>query len=148
MGELVHAGDDDDEPDGRNEYLISLREQSGFTYVHVLDKEGQLETSGCLKVDEGAARALGHGKSLLPAGVVAVSGSFSRGDAVAICDERGTVLGHGLVGYDSVEANLIKGARSDDLESLLGYAGRAALVHRDDMALVDTGATLAQIAKG
>lgn len=106
---------------------------------------GQLETAGNITVDQGAANALKRGKSLLPAGVVAVSGSFSRGDAIAIRNQQGTVLGHGLIAYDSTEADLIKGARSDALESLLGYTGRPALIHRDDMALVETDAKLDEI---
>ena len=103
---------------------------------------GQLETSGSIAIDEGAAGALIRGKSLLPAGVVGVSGSFSRGDAVAIRDVRGAVLGQGLIAYNSEEAELIKGAHSDDLADLLGYAGRRALVHRDDMALLDSSVKL------
>lgn len=103
---------------------------------------GQLETVGSITVDQGAANALKRGKSLLPAGVVAISGSFSRGDAITIRSHDSVVLGHGLVGYDCVEADLIKGARSDELEDLLGYPGRPALIHRDDMALIETGTQL------
>ncbi len=98
---------------------------------------GQLDTSGNIVVDDGAARALKRGKSLLPAGVINVSGSFSRGDAITILASDNSILGHGLIGYDCDETDLIKGAQSDELQSLLGYAGRPALVHRDDMALVD-----------
>ena len=99
---------------------------------------GQLDTSGNIVVDDGAVRALKRGKSLLPAGVVSISGSFSRGDAITIRASDSTILGHGLIAYDCVETDLIKGAQSDELEALLGYAGRPALVHRDDMALVDS----------
>jgi glutamate 5-kinase len=99
---------------------------------------GQLDTSGSIIVDAGAARALKSGKSLLPAGVVSISGQFSRGDAITIRTADDTILGHGLIAYDCVETDLIKGAQSDELQSLLGYAGRPALVHRDDMALVDS----------
>ena len=98
---------------------------------------GQLDPSGSITVDEGAAKALMRGKSLLPAGVVDVSGIFSRGDAIAIKSQDNRLLGHGLIAYDHAEASLIKGARTDELENLLGYAGRPALIHRDDMALVD-----------
>ena len=103
---------------------------------------GQLEANGDIIVDDGAARALKRGKSLLPAGVTAVSGTFSRGDAIAIRSLDNQLLGHGLIAYDCVEADMIKGAQSDELQSLLGYAGRPALVHRDDMALVDTFAEI------
>ncbi|WOI56989.1 glutamate 5-kinase [Palleronia sp. LCG004] len=90
---------------------------------------------GELVVDDGAVGALGSGKSLLPAGVVSVTGTFGRGDSVAILDANGAVLGHGLVRYTAAEARTIAGRRSGDIEALLGYPGRAALIHRDDMVL-------------
>ena len=75
------------------------------------------------------------GKSLLPAGVVAVIGQFERGDSIAIEGPDGHTLGYGLTCYTSVEADEIKGHRSTEIEDILGYAGRAALIHRDDMAI-------------
>jgi glutamate 5-kinase len=94
-----------------------------------------MKPRGELSLDAGAARALLAGKSLLPAGVTAVSGSFGRGDPVAIVDPAGTVLGKGLVRYTAVEARAIAGHRSGEIEAILGYQGRAALVHRDDMVI-------------
>ena len=79
-----------------------------------------------------AARALTRGKSLLPAGVTGVSGKFGRGDPVMIVGPDG-VIGRGLARYTSVEAAAISGRQSGDIEAILGYPGRAALVHRDDM---------------
>ena len=99
---------------------------------------GQLRPAGRLLVDEGAARALRRGKSLLPAGVTRVEGSFERGDPVAIETGDGTRLAVGLAGYDAREAAAIAGRRSEELEAVLGYGGRAALIHRDDMAMVTT----------
>ena len=95
---------------------------------------GSLEPRGVLHVDEGAARALRSGASLLPVGVRRVEGSFARGDAVTIRDAAG-VLGRGLVAYDAEEAVRIIGRPSREIEGILGYAGRAEMVHRDDMAL-------------
>lgn len=92
-----------------------------------------MKPKGELRLDAGAVKALAAGKSLLPAGVTAVSGSFGRGDPVAILSPEGAVLGKGLVRYTAVEAKAIAGHRSGDIEGILGYAGRAALVHRDDM---------------
>ncbi|MGB8812661.1 MAG: glutamate 5-kinase [Paracoccaceae bacterium] len=92
-----------------------------------------MKTRGEVRLDAGAARALGLGKSLLPAGVVSVSGSFGRGDPVAILGPTGNVLGKGLVRYTAAEAKAIAGHRSGEIEGILGYAGRAALIHRDDM---------------
>ena len=96
---------------------------------------GAMKPRGDITVDAGAARALENGKSLLPAGVTQVSGSFGRGDPVAILSPEGAPLGQGLSRYTSDEAEAIKGRRSAEIETTLGYPGRAALVHRDDMAL-------------
>ena len=92
-----------------------------------------MKPRGELRLDAGAVAALRAGKSLLPAGVVAVSGNFGRGDPVAILSPEGDVLGKGLVRYTGAEAVLIAGHRSGQIEAILGYAGRAALIHRDDM---------------
>jgi len=95
---------------------------------------GVLEPRGTLHVDEGAARALRRGASLLPVGVRRIEGTFSRGDAVTIRDGAG-ILGRGLVAYDADEASRILGRASRDIEPILGYPGRAEMIHRDDMAL-------------
>ena len=94
-----------------------------------------MKPRGELRLDAGAATALASGKSLLPAGVTAVTGSFGRGDPVAILDAAGEALGKGLVRYTAAEAKAIAGHKSGEIERILGYAGRAALVHRDDMVL-------------
>lgn len=94
-----------------------------------------MKPQGRVTLDTGAVKALQQGKSLLPAGVRDVSGAFGRGAPVEIAAPSGEVLGHGLVRYDATEARVIMGHKSDEIEALLGYAGRAALVHRDDMAL-------------
>lgn len=94
-----------------------------------------MKPRGEVTLDAGAARALASGKSLLPAGVTAVAGRFGRGDPVAILGPDGAALGQGLIRYTAAETNLILGHRSDEIETLLGYPGRAALIHRDDMAL-------------
>ena len=93
-----------------------------------------MKPRGVLRVDAGAAAALGQGKSLLPAGVVAVEGRFGRGEPVGI-EGPAVTLAIGLVRYSAEEARLILGRRSDAIAEVLGYAGRGALVHRDDMVL-------------
>ncbi|MBK5932970.1 glutamate 5-kinase [Rhodovulum imhoffii] len=93
-----------------------------------------MKPRGRIGVDAGAAAALARGKSLLPAGVTDVAGDFGRGDPVTISDPSGRMLAMGLVRYTAAEAQLIRGCRSDEIETVLGYPGRAALVHRDDMA--------------
>ncbi len=94
-----------------------------------------MKPRGRLTVDAGAVAALGRGKSLLPAGVVAVEGEFSRGDPVSVVGPAGQLVAKGLAGYDAKEARIIMGQRSGRIAELLGHAGRAALVHRDDLAL-------------
>jgi glutamate 5-kinase len=93
-----------------------------------------MKPKGEIHVDQGAARALGQGKSLLPAGVSRVTGSFERGDPVDILGPEGRI-GVGLTRYTVEEAGKILGQHSDQIEALLGYPGRAALIHRDDMAV-------------
>lgn len=94
-----------------------------------------MKPKGTITVDAGAEGALKRGKSLLPAGVTKVTGDFGRGDPVTICSASGDRLGAGLCRYTAVEAAKIKGHRSSEIEEVLGYPGRAALIHRDDMVL-------------
>jgi len=96
---------------------------------------GRLETHGALVIDDGAVKALRIGKSLLPAGVRNVEGHFGRGDAVEIVAEGGERIGRGLVAYDADDARRIAGRNSREIEAILGFAGRAEMIHRDDMAL-------------
>ena len=97
---------------------------------------GSLEPHGTIHIDEGAARAVFAGASLLPAGVKRVEGAFARGDCVVMRNAHGAEIGRGLVAYDAAEAAQIVGRNSREIESILGVPGRAELVHRDDMALV------------
>lgn len=94
-----------------------------------------MKPKGVLQVDAGALNALQRGMSLLSAGIVKVSGTFERGDPVDICAPDGTVFTKGLAGYSAVEAARLAGHKSSEIEIILGYPGRAALVHRDDMAI-------------
>ncbi|MFV0295446.1 MAG: glutamate 5-kinase [Hyphomicrobiaceae bacterium] len=96
---------------------------------------GNLETKGWLEIDAGAEKALNSGKSLLPAGVTCVGGTFERGDAVTIRNAQGRELGRGLVAYPKGEAEQIIGKKSSEIEAILGHPARAELIHRDDMAL-------------
>jgi glutamate 5-kinase len=94
---------------------------------------GSLEPKGTLTIDAGAVRALAGGKSLLPAGVIRVDGSFARGDAVVIRGPDGAEVGRGLVAYDAEDAEKIKGRSSADILLILGFGGRTELVHRDNL---------------
>ncbi|WP_248307073.1 MULTISPECIES: glutamate 5-kinase [unclassified Devosia] len=97
---------------------------------------GTLHVAGTLQVDAGAVRALRTGRSLLPIGVTKISGSFERGDAIAVTDPAGVEIARGLAGLDSDEARLVMGKRSDTVVELLGIGHRAELVHRDNLVLV------------
>lgn len=94
-----------------------------------------MKSRGAVTLDAGAVRALGQGKSLLPAGVTHVEGRFGRGDPVAIQGADGARIGSGLIRYTSDEARRILGRRSHEVEQILGYPPRSALIHRDDMAV-------------
>lgn len=95
---------------------------------------GSLATSGAVVVDEGAARALRTGKSLLTAGMKAVQGRFDKGDAVVVLDEAGHEIGRGLARYDSEDAERIRGLKSDGIEAVLGFT-YGPMIHADDLAL-------------
>ena len=94
-----------------------------------------LKPAGILVLDEGARRALGTGKSLLPAGVTAIEGEFQRGDAVVLRALDGAEIARGLSAYSAADARRIIGHKSREIEAILGYRGREELVHRDDMVL-------------
>ena len=98
---------------------------------------GQLQPAGTLQVDNGAEGALRSGKSLLPAGVRSVSGAFHRGDTVSIVTVEGREIARGLAGYDADEARRICGRKSNEIEKILGYPGRAAMIHRDDLVMTE-----------
>ena len=110
---------------------------------------GALAPLGVLTVDPGAARALEAGRSLLPAGVRSVSGSFNRGDPVVVVDLDGTTLASGLSAYASADAERIAGHRSDEIEAILGWRGRDEIIHRDDLVLLPhAGAETARAGQG
>ncbi|MEM9050352.1 MAG: glutamate 5-kinase [Pseudomonadota bacterium] len=96
---------------------------------------GAMKPRGRLLVDDGAAKALVAGRSLLPAGIAAVEGRFSRGDPVQIARADGRVLAIGLSGYDAEEMRRIIGRHSSEIAGILGHPGRASAVHRDDMTM-------------
>jgi glutamate 5-kinase len=100
---------------------------------------GQLEPAGRLTVDAGAIGALKSGKSLLPAGVKLVSGNFARGDTVAILSPEGREIARGLVAYDAADAVRIAGLKTAEIETVLGYEARSAMIHRDDLVVSFAG---------
>lgn len=97
---------------------------------------GRLTAKGRVHIDDGAAQALKAGASLLPAGAVRVEGRFARGDVVDVVAADAQIIARGLAEYDAEDAARICGKRRDALAELLGYAPRAALIHRDHLVLL------------
>ncbi len=97
---------------------------------------GSLQPAGEIVVDAGAAAALARGKSLLPAGVLSVSGRFDRGDALIVRNEAGEEIARGLSAYSSADAERSRGRQSSEIAELLGFSGRDELIHRDDLVLL------------
>jgi glutamate 5-kinase len=95
-----------------------------------------LTPAGAITVDRGALKALGQGRNLLPAGVVAVDGDFQRGDAVILRDPDGAEHGRGLTNYSADESRRIAGHKTSEIEALLGYARGNAIVHSDDLVFI------------
>ncbi len=94
---------------------------------------GRMAPEGVLTVDAGCVAALNDGASLLAAGLIEIEGEFQRGALVSLHGPKGERLGQGLVEYSSEECRAILGLREGDQEAKLGYAPRAAVVHRDHM---------------
>lgn len=96
---------------------------------------GRLKPLGEIAVDAGAAKALLSGASLLPAGVVRVAGDFQRGDAVTIVSAAGAALAQGLSAFSAIEVAAIAGKKSEEIEKVLGYRRRPAVVEKNDLVL-------------
>jgi glutamate 5-kinase len=93
-----------------------------------------LEPAGKIIVDEGAKKAIMQkGKSLLPSGVIGTEGKFTVGDSVVLVDPGGNVFAKGLVNYGSSEISKIRGAKTTEIESRLGYKYHDEIIHRDDL---------------
>ena len=100
---------------------------------------GMLTPNGRIFIDQGAKTALINGNSLLPAGIISAEGNFERGDAVVICDNNNNEIARGLSAYSIRDTLDIKGKSTPEIENILGYRGRTALVHRDDLVISDIG---------
>jgi len=96
---------------------------------------GSLEPTGTLVVDDGAARALIAGRSLLPSGITRIEGRFDKGDSVHLQRLDGQILGVGLAAYAAEEMIRIQGRHSKEIETLVGYKGAGVAIHRDDLVL-------------
>jgi glutamate 5-kinase len=96
-----------------------------------------LKPKGSLTLDKGAITAIGtRGKSLLPSGILSVSGTFGIGDAVYCQDQEGTKIAIGLVNYSSEHAQIIKGEKTESIITLLGFKDSNEVIHRDNLVLL------------
>ena len=96
---------------------------------------GALQVKGKITIDKGATEAVKKGSSMLSAGIVSTEGNYEKGDLVQIVDEKQNFVGKGLIHFNNSEVDLIKGSKSNDIESILGYRGKDEVVHRDDLVL-------------
>ena len=95
-----------------------------------------LSSSSKIYIDQGASKALKSGKSLLPAGIIRVSGIFKKGDNILIVDNKNIEIARALSSFTSIEIDRIKGLQSDQIENVLGYASKSEIVHKDDMVIL------------
>ena len=129
---------------GRSNFPISsISQGQKSTWVLSLDnpidarKQWILNTKpkGQIFIDLGAEEAILNGKSLLPPGVIKISGQFLRGDTVSLITTDGKFFARGLIGYSYNDVELIKGCHSSKIKIILGHPGRSVLIHRNDMTL-------------
>ena len=92
-----------------------------------------LNSNGKIYIDQGAAKALNNGKSLLAAGVIRIEGRFEKGENILILDQNNKNLARGLSSFASSEINKIKGRQSKEIENILGYLSKSEIIHKDDM---------------
>jgi glutamate 5-kinase len=131
---------------GKKDYPISnMIKKDKFTHffpkISSLDAKkkwiiGSLNSNGTIKIDDGAAKALRNGKSLLAAGVSRIDGFFNKGENVLVLDQNNNELARGLSSFSSEEINKIKGKQSKEIEKILGYLSKTEIIHKDDMVLL------------
>lgn len=96
---------------------------------------GALQVKGKITIDDGATKAITKGYSILPAGIVSTEGVYEKGDLIKIIDQNKTFIGTGLTHFNNSEVELIKGSKSENIETILGYRGKDEVVHRDDLVI-------------
>ncbi|MDC0227062.1 glutamate 5-kinase [Alphaproteobacteria bacterium] len=132
--------------DGRlNNPLKSLKQNnSKFSWFRASDRpmsarkqwiSGALQVKGKIMIDQGAVEAIKKGNSILSAGIVKTEGVYEKGDLIKVIDKNKNFIGKGLVHFNNSEVELIKGLKSNNIESILGYRGKDEVVHRDDLVL-------------
>jgi len=97
---------------------------------------GSVAPKGEVIIDQGAVKALNNGKSLLPAGIKKINGSFEKGDHILVKDQNDNECARGLTSFSSIEIEKIKGSHSSKIKNILGYSSREEVIHKDDLAKV------------
>ena len=97
---------------------------------------GSIAPKGEVIIDQGAVKAIQNGKSLLPAGVKRIKGSFEKGDHILVKDQNNIECGRGLTSFSSIEVEKIKGSHSSKIKNILGYSSREEIIHKDDLVKV------------
>ena len=97
---------------------------------------GSVSPKGEVIIDSGAVKALYNGKSLLPAGVKKINGTFEKGDHILVKDQNNIEYARGLSSFSSIEIEKIKGSHSSKIKNILGYSSREEIIHKDDLVKV------------
>ena len=97
---------------------------------------GSVAPKGEVIIDQGAVKALENGKSLLPAGIKKINGSFEKGDHILVKDQNNNECARGLTSFSSTEIEKIKGSHSSKIKNILGYSSREEIIHKDDLVKV------------
>ncbi|MEO0392434.1 MAG: glutamate 5-kinase [Pseudomonadota bacterium] len=118
--------------DGRYTWFEAVAEPSTARKRWLI---GHVDVAGRIMIDDGAVQALHQGRSLLPAGITRVDGQFDRGDMLAVVNHEGVEIARGLTAYSSADAQRIAGHQSQEIEALLGFAGREEMIHRDNLVM-------------
>jgi len=97
---------------------------------------GSVAPKGEVVIDQGAVKAISNGKSLLPAGVKKINGTFEKGDHILVKDQNNIECARGLSSFSSAEIEKIKGSHSSKIKNILGYSSRDEIIHKDDLVKV------------
>ncbi len=97
---------------------------------------GSIAPKGEVIIDSGAINAIKNGKSLLPAGVKKINGTFEKGDHILVKDQNNIECARGLTSFSSLEIEKIKGSHSSKIKNILGYFSREEIIHKDDLVKV------------
>ena len=97
---------------------------------------GSVAPKGEVIIDQGAIKAINNGKSLLPAGIKKINGSFEKGDHILVKDQNDNECARGLTSFSSIEIEKIKGSHSSKIKNILGYSSREEIIHKDDLVKV------------